>query len=71
MKQPDTSVRSVTMISNKAINYDVLENMPDLEVHISEQVYMSLVYISGYVCRTESEEDGNSTLYYEESMEHT
>ena len=46
-------------------HYDVLENLPDLEVHISEQVHMSLVYISGYVCRTESEEDGDSTLYYE------
>ena len=57
MKQPDTSVRSVTMIWNKAISYDVLENLPALEVHISEQVHMSLVYISGYVCRTESEED--------------
>ena len=56
MKQPDTSVRSVTMISNKAIT-DVLENLPDFEVHISEQVHMSLVYISGYVCRTESKED--------------
>ena len=46
--------------------YDVLEIQPDLEVHISEQDHMSLVYIiSGYVCRTESEEDGDSTLYYE------
>ena len=64
MKHPDTSVRSVTMISNKAIT-DVQENLPDLEVHISEQVHMSLVYISGYVCRTESEEDGDSKLFYE------
>ena len=43
----------------------VLENLSDLGVHISELVHMSLVYISGYVCRTESEEDGDTILYYE------
>ena len=53
------------MISNKPISYDVLENLPDLKVHISEQAHMSLVYIFGYVCRTESEEDRESeTLHY-------
>ena len=52
-------------------HYDAHENLPDLEVHISEQVHIHVyymftyIYTSGYVCRTESEEDGDSTLYYE------
>ena len=58
------SVTSVAISSNIIIT-KALENLPSLESNVQDQIRMSLVYISGYLSRTLSEEDDESTFYYE------
>ena len=51
-------------LPNEAV-CDMLENLPELERYLDIDTKMSLVYISGYICRQDDDNDDDTYFIYE------